>query len=63
MKTILKTDLKLERIHQVLGNFIRNFKMESNYVDKGDPLKEIPVASDFDAFSMFHPPTKNKLVQ
>ena len=29
----------VERIHQVIGNIIRTFDLEENYVDEEDPCK------------------------
>ena len=30
----------VERIHQVIGNIIRTFELETNYMDEDNPLKE-----------------------
>jgi transposase InsO family protein len=31
----------VERVHQVIGNIIRKFELESNYLDDDDPWKGI----------------------
>ena len=31
----------VERVHQVIGNIICTFKLESNYLDEDDPWKGI----------------------
>ena len=52
----------LERIHQVLGNLVRNFKMSTQtYVDKDDPWTVILAASAFAIFSTTN--RKNVIVQ
>ena len=37
----------LEWIHQVLGNLVRNYKIQQTYVDKNDPWKGILDAAEF----------------
>ena len=37
----------LERIHQVLGNLVRNFNVQQTYVDKNDPWTGILAAVAF----------------
>ena len=37
----------VERIHQVLGNMIRSFELQTNYLDETDPWKGILTASAF----------------
>jgi hypothetical protein len=44
----------VERAHQVIGNIIRTFELENNYLDDNDPWKGIPSATDFAVRSTFH---------
>jgi hypothetical protein len=47
----------VERVHQVIGNIIWTFELESNYLDKESPWKEILSATAFCWFavqSTFH---------
>ena len=44
----------VERIHQVIGNIIRTFKLEDNYLDEDDPWKGILSATAFAVRSTFH---------
>jgi hypothetical protein len=44
----------VERVHQVIGNIIRTFELESNYLDEEDPWKGILSATAFDVRSTFH---------
>jgi transposase InsO family protein len=44
----------VERVHQVIGNSIRTFELESNYLDKEDPWKGILSATAFAVQSTFH---------
>ena len=37
----------LERIHQVLGNLVRNFNITQTYADKDDPWSDIMAAEAF----------------
>jgi transposase InsO family protein len=37
----------VERIHQVIGNIIRTFELEGNYLDEEDPWKGILSAKGF----------------
>ena len=37
----------LERIHQVLGNIVRNFNIQQTYVDKNDQWTGIISAAEF----------------
>ena len=37
----------LERIHQVLGNLVRNFNIQQTYVDENDPWTGVLAAADF----------------
>jgi hypothetical protein len=37
----------VERVHQVIGNIIRTFELESNYLDEEDPWKGILSATAF----------------
>ena len=38
----------LERIHQVLGNLVRNFNIDQTYVDEDDPWSGILAAAAFE---------------
>ena len=44
----------VERVHQVIGNIIRTFELEDNYLDKEDPWKGILSATAFAVRSTFH---------
>jgi hypothetical protein len=44
----------VETVHQVIGNIIRAFELESNYLDEDDPWKGILSATDFAVRSTFH---------
>ena len=43
-----------ERVHQVIGNIIKTFELESNYLDEEDPWKGILSATAFAVRSTFH---------
>ena len=49
----------VERVHQVIGNIIRTFELESNYMDEKDPWKGILSATAFAIRSTFHTTLKN----
>ena len=44
----------VERVHQVIGNIIRTFELEDNYMDEEDPWKGILSATAFAVRSTFH---------
>ena len=44
----------VERIHQVIGNIIRTFELENNYLDEEDPWKGILSATAFAVRSTYH---------
>jgi len=44
----------VERVHQVIGNIIRTFELENNYLDEDDPWKGILSATAFAIRSTFH---------
>jgi transposase InsO family protein len=44
----------IERIHQVIGNMIRTFELEDNYLDEEDPWKGILSATAFAVRSTLH---------
>jgi len=44
----------VERIHQVIGNIIRTFELETNYMDEDNPWKGILSATAFAVRSTFH---------
>ncbi len=44
----------LERIHQTLGNLIRTFELQDNYLDETDPWKGIISAAAFAVRSTYH---------
>jgi hypothetical protein len=44
----------VERVHQVIGNIIQTFELESNYLDEDDPWKGILSATAFAVRSTFH---------
>jgi transposase InsO family protein len=44
----------VERVHQVIGNIIQTFELESNYLDEDDLWKGILNATDFAVRSTFH---------
>jgi hypothetical protein len=49
----------VERVHQVIGNIIRTFELESNYLDEKDPWKGILSATAFAVRSTFHTTLRN----
>ena len=44
----------VERVHQVIGNIIRTFELEDNYLDEEDPWKGILTATAFAVRATFH---------
>ena len=44
----------VERVHQVIGNIIRTFELEDNYLDEEDPWKGILSATAFAIRSTYH---------
>ena len=44
----------LERVHKVIGNMIRTFELEENYLDQDDPWLGILAATAFAVRSTFH---------
>ncbi len=44
----------VERVHQVIGNIIRTFELENNYLDDEDPWKGVLSATAFAVRSTFH---------
>jgi transposase InsO family protein len=49
----------VERVHQVIGNIIRTFELEYNYLDEEDPWKGILSATAFAVRSTFHTTLQN----
>ena len=49
----------VERVHQVIGNIIRTFELEHNYMDDDNPWKGILSATAFAVRSTFHTTLKN----
>jgi transposase InsO family protein len=49
----------VERVHQVIGNNIRTFEIESNHLDEEDPWKGILSATAFAVRSTFHTTPRN----
>jgi hypothetical protein len=49
----------VERVHQVIGNIIRTFELENNYLDDNDPWKGILSATAFAVQSTFHTTLQN----
>jgi transposase InsO family protein len=49
----------VERVHQVIGNIIRSFELETNYLDEVDPWKGILSATAFAVRSTFHTTLQN----
>ena len=49
-----KANAIVERVHQVIGNIIRTFELESNYLDEDNPWKGILSATAFAVRSTFH---------
>jgi hypothetical protein len=44
----------VERIHQVIGNIIRTFDLEANYLDNDNPWRGILAATAFAVRSTYH---------
>ena len=49
----------IERVHQVLGNMIRTFELEKNYIDEDDPWSGILSAAAFAIRSTYHTTLKS----
>jgi hypothetical protein len=49
----------MEQVHQVIGNIIRTFERENNYLDDNDPWKGILSATAFAVQSTFHTTLQN----
>jgi transposase InsO family protein len=49
----------IERVHQVLGNMIRTFELEKNYIDEDDPWSGIFSAAAFAIRSTYHTTLKS----
>ena len=49
----------VERVHQVIGNIIRTFELENNYLDEINPWKGILSATAFAVRSTFHTTLRN----
>ena len=49
----------VERVHQVIGNIIRTFELEKNYLDDDNPWKGILSATAFAVRSTFHTTLQN----
>ena len=54
--TVRKLQLNaiVERIHQVIANMVRIFKLETNYLDVDNPWKEVLSATAFAVQSTYH---------
>jgi hypothetical protein len=48
----------VERVHQVIGNIIQTFELESNYLDEDDTWKGILSTTAFAVRSIFHESSK-----
>jgi transposase InsO family protein len=55
----LQANAMVEQVHQVVGNIIRTFELENNYLDNNDPWKEILSATAFAVRSTFHTTLQN----
>ena len=44
----------VERVHQVMGNMIRTYELEDNYLDENDPWGGILSATAFAVQSTYH---------
>ena len=51
----------IERIHQVLGNFIQISELDNNYVYEDESWKGILVSESFANHSRFHETVQNHL--
>jgi hypothetical protein len=49
----------VERVHQLIGNIIRTFELENNYLDEDDPWKGILSATAFAIRSTLHTSLKS----
>ena len=49
-----KANAIVEQVHQAIGNIIRTFELESNYLDEDDPWKGILSATAFAVRATFH---------
>ena len=48
----------IERVHQTLGNILRTFELENNYLDEKDPWLGILSATTFVIHSTYHTTTQ-----
>jgi hypothetical protein len=44
----------VERVHQVIGNIIRTFELQDNYLDETNPWKRILSATAFAVGATYH---------
>jgi transposase InsO family protein len=44
----------VERVHQVIGNIVRTFELQDNYLDEDDPWKGILSATAFAVCATYH---------
>ncbi len=44
----------VERVHQTIGNIIRTFELQDNYLDEDDPCKGILAATAFAIRATYH---------
>jgi hypothetical protein len=51
----------VEQVHQFIGNIIRTFELENNYLDDNDPWKGILSATAFAVQSTIHTTLQNTL--
>ena len=49
----------VERVHQVIGNIIRMFELQDNYLDEDDPWKGILSATAFAVHATYHTTLQN----
>jgi transposase InsO family protein len=54
-----KANAIVKRVHQVIGNIIRTFELENNYLDDNDPWKGILSATAFAVRSTFQTTLQN----
>jgi transposase InsO family protein len=55
-----RANASVERVHQVIGNIIRTFELETSYMDDSDPWKGVLSATALAVRSTFHTTLRKK---
>jgi hypothetical protein len=54
-----RANASVERVHQVIGNIIRTFELETSYMDDSDPWKGVLSTTALAVRSTFHTTLRN----